>query len=242
MTDLFSDQTPSDDTIRNELINKWKDKPLDVLQNKAIEADLHIKTLEREKAEMYEMYKSQREELLAKAKFEEYIDQLRNPPAAPVTPTPVNSEQPKPFDPTEIETLFDRKLSAHEAQKREQENFGKVQSKLRERFGDNYATALKDQQSNLGLSNEDVNSLAKKSPEAFFRMMGLTETVQNNYQVPPRNNQRNDHFAPRVQKRDWNYYQDLKKTNPMMYLDPKISSQMERDAQELGAAFGMPSD
>lgn len=241
MTDLFADVTPSETNIRDELINKWKDKPLEVLQNKAVEADLHIKTLEREKAEMYEMYKSQREELLAKAKWEDYIDQMRKPPETPVALPPANSEQPKPFDPNEIKELLRGELSIYETQKREQENFGKVQSKLKERFGDNYATVLKDQQVNLGLSNEDVNSLAKKSPEAFFRMLGLNDQQQS-FQTPPRNSQRNDNFAPKTVRRDWAYYQNLKKTNPMLYLDPKISAQMERDAQELGSAFGLPSD
>lgn len=242
MTDIFAGQTPSDDTpaLRDELLNKWKDKPAEELLKAKIEADLHIKTLEREKSEMYDMYKSQREELLAKAKFEEYIDQLRAPPVTPVTDTIVKSEQPKPFDPTEIENLFDRKLSAYEAQKRESENFGKVQSKLRERFGDNYATALKDQADSLGLTSEAVNNLIKQSPEAFFRMLGLNDNNRSDFQAPPRNNKRNDSFAPSVVKRDWNYYQNLKKTNPMIYLDPKISAQMERDAQELGSAFGLP--
>lgn len=239
MTDLF-DVTPSDDTARDDLLNKWKDKsPEEVLKAK-IDADLHIKTLEREKAEMYEMYKSQREELLAKAKFEEYIDQLRNPPVTPVTTPPVNSDQPKPYDPNEIKELLRGELSVYETQKREQENFGKVQSKLRERFGDNYSTVLEDQRATLGLSAEQVNALAKSSPEAFFRMFGLNENTRMDYQTPPRNTQRNDSFAPKVVRRDWAYYQNLKKTNPMLYLDPKISAQMERDAQELGSAFGLP--
>jgi hypothetical protein len=240
MTDLF-DVTPSDDNARDELLNKWKDKPVEEVLKAKVEADLHIKNLEREKAEMYEMYKAQHEELLAKAKFEEYIDQMRKPPETPVALPPANSDT-KPFDPNEIKELLRGELSLYETQKREQENFGKVQSKLRERFGDNYASVLKDQQINLGLSAEDVNSLAKKSPEAFFKMLGLNETQHMDYQTPPRNSQRNDNFAPKTVRRDWAYYQNLKKTNPMLYLDPKISAQMERDAQELGSAFGLPPD
>jgi len=241
MTDLFSDQTPSDpNAIREQLENKWKDKSPEELVKKAVEADLHIKQLEREAAEKYDMYRQQHEELVTKAKFEEYIQQMKSLQEAPVALPPVNSDQPKPIDTTEIETLFDRKLSDYETKKRESENFGRVQSKLRERFGDNYATVLKDQQANLGLSAEQVNSLAKSSPEAFFRMFGLNETQRMDYQTPPRNTQRNDSFAPRTVKRDWSYYQNLKKTNPMLYLDPKISAQMERDAQELGSAFGLP--
>jgi hypothetical protein len=80
-----------------------------------------------------------------------------------------------------------------------------------------------------------------KSPEAFFRVMGLERRKPSDpFQAPPQQRAANDNFAPKVQRRDWNYYQELKKTNPLMYLDPKISVQMEKDAQELGAAFGLP--
>jgi hypothetical protein len=43
-------------------------------------------------------------------------------------------------------------------------------------------------------------------------------------------------------KRTWAYYQELKKTNPKLYLDPKISVQMDKDAIALGDAFGLPND
>ena len=136
--------------------------------------------------------------------------------------------------------MFDEKLSAYERQKREVENFGKVEAKLKEKLGPNYAASLKDQYNQLGLSNDEMNSLAKKSPEAFFRMLGLNDQSRNDYTGAPRNSMRNDSFAPKTVKRDYAYYQELKKTNPMLYLDPKIAVQMEKDAQELGAAFGLP--
>jgi hypothetical protein len=233
-----ADQTPDE---RDELLNKWKDKPQEEVLKAKVEADLHIKALEREKAELREMYLSQREELLAKAKFEELIDQMKSPTTnLPVANTPAK-EVEKPYDPKDIETLFDQKLSAYERQKTEAENFNRVQSKLMDKYGSNYASVLKDQQNSLGLSVEEINGLAKKSPEAFFRMMGLNDAPKNStYQAPPRTNQRNDSYAPKVQVRDYNYYQELKKTNPKLYLDPKISLQMERDAQELGDRFGLP--
>lgn len=236
-----ADQLPDD---RLELLNKWKDKPAEDVLKAKIEADLHIKSLEREKAELREMYLSQREELLAKAKFEEYIDQMRTPnnQNLQVANTPAKEVDSPKYDPAEIEKMFDRKLSDFEKLKQETENFSKVQTKLKERYGDSYVSVLKDQQSALGLSQDDVNALAKKSPEAFFRIMDLNEQ-QSSFQAPPRSGQRNDNFSPKGSpKRDWNYYQELKKTNPMMYLDPKISLQMEKDAQALGPAFGLPDD
>lgn len=227
--------------LRDEILNKWKDKPAEELLKAKVEADLHIKNLEREKAEQYEMYKKLYEESQTKASLTELIDQIKNKETQVALPNANEVKEPT-LDFTKIETMFEQKLSAYEQQKREVDNFGKVQSKLKEKLGDNYASILKDQYNQLGLSNEDMNALAKKSPEAYFRMLGLNDNARSDYMAAPRSSQRNDSFAPKTVKRDYAYYQELKKTNPMLYLDPKIAVQMEKDAQELGAAFGLPQD
>lgn len=228
---------PSTDTLREEILAKWKDKSKEEILEGKVNADLHAKTLEKEKAEMYSMYKSVYEENQAKAKLQEYIDQLNKPVDNQVANTPANEVKEPPFDP---DKFFSEKISSYEKQKKEAENFAKVQSKLKERLGTNYANVLQDRYSELELSNEDMNALAVKSPEAYFRAIGLDDKPQSSFTSPPRSSQRNDSFAPKTVKRDYNYYQELKKTNPMLYLDPKIAVQMEKDAQELGAAFGLP--
>jgi hypothetical protein len=48
---------------------------------------------------------------------------------------------------------------------------------------------------------------------------------------------RSDSFAPKSDKRTYSYYENMRKTNPNLYLDPKISIQMDKDAQALGEAF-----
>jgi hypothetical protein len=39
------------------------------------------------------------------------------------------------------------------------------------------------------------------------------------------------------QKKTLSYYLELKKTNPKLYLDPKMAIEMDRSAQYLGEAF-----
>ncbi len=232
-----ADQTPDTTNEREAIIQKWKDKPVEDLLNAKAESDLYVKTLERQKDELREMFLQAKEELTAKAKFEDYIDQMRNTQNHQIAPPPANEDSHK-YDPKEVETLILQKIQDTERTKTERENFNKVQSKLKEKYGSNYASILKDQQSVLGLADEEINGLAKKSPEAFFRLMGLNETYQDTFQAPPRSGQRNDQFSPKgAPKRDYNYYQELKKTNPMLYLDPKIQVQMDKDSQALGEAF-----
>lgn len=227
---------------REELAAKWADKSKEEVLKAKVEADLHIKTLEREKAEQYEMYKKLYEETQTKAGLQELIDQMRKEKETQVALPQANEVKPEPMDLTKLDAMFDQKLSAYEKQKKEVENFGKVQTKLKEKLGNNYASSLQDQYAQLGLSNEDMNALAKKSPEAYFRMLGLHEDSRPDYTGAPRSSLRNDSFAPKTVKRDYMYYQELKKTNPMLYLDPKIAVQMEKDAIELGDAFGLPRD
>ena len=241
---LFENAPDSVASKTEEILAKWKDKPQEELLKKAVAADLHIDTLEREKAELRQMYLEQHEELKAKAKLEEYIDRIEKLPRDNQVAAPIANEPEKPkWDPNEFKKIASETYQEIENQKKSTENFSKVQNKLREKYGDNYSNILKDQQNMLGLSDSDVNSLAQKSPEAFFRVMGLNEPAQReSYQAPPRGSQRNDNFAPKVVTRDWNYYQELKKTNPTLYLDPKISRQMEADYLALGDRFGMPTD
>jgi len=241
LTDLFNAPADQQDTsLRDEILNKWKDKPAEELLEAKVNSDLYIKTLERQKDELRTDYLAQREELLAKAKFEDLLTRFESSKDnnLQVANTPANEVESPKYDPKEIESLVLKKIGESKSLEKETENYNKVEAKLKERFGSNYLSILQEQRNNLGLSVEDVNALAKKSPEAFFRVMNLNEQRSESFQTPPRSGQRNDNFAPRGQtKRDWNYYQELKKTNPKLYLDPKISVQMHNDAVEQGEAF-----
>jgi hypothetical protein len=235
MTDLFAEDHQPD--LRAEIEAKWKDKPLDEVLKAKIESDLYIKTLERQKDELRTDYLKQREELLAKAKFEELIDRYEKAPKdLLVAPPQANEESPK-YNPKDVEDIVLKKIQESKISDIETQNFHKVENKLRERFGDNFKSVLKEQQATLGLSTEDVNALAKKSPEAFFRIMDLNEHKAENFQAPPRSNQRNDNFAPKGQpKRDYAFYQEMKKTNPKLYLDKQIAVQMHNDVISMGEA------
>ena len=219
---------------REEILNKWKDKPLEEVLKAKVESDLYIKTLEKQKDELRNDYLKQREELLAKAKFEELVDRLENPTTSSTTQA---TEAPK-YDPKEIEDLVYRKIQETKVSEVEGRNFSIVENKLREKYGDNYKSIVKEQQQSLGLSPDDINNLAKKSPDAFFRMLGLDQQKVESFQTPPRTEQRRDNFAPTGQvKRNYAYYQELKKADPKIYFDKNIAVQMHNDAVAMGEAF-----
>lgn len=229
------DQTPNE---REEILLKWKDKSKEEILEAKAESDLYIKTILKQKDELREDYLKQREELLAKAKFEELLDRFENAPKEILSNTPAKEEESPKYNPKEIESLIENKIRQTKIIEQETKNFQTVETKLRERYGDNYKSVLREQQNSLGLSSDDINNLAKKSPEAFFRMTGLDTVKNESFETPPRNNQRNNNFAPRGEvKRNYAYYQELKKADPKIYFDSKISVQMHNDALAMGDRF-----
>lgn len=244
MTDLFSESnTPQIDQTKDyllELVGEGKKfKTVQDLARGKYEADVHIGILEKTQDQLRADYLKLNEESQARAKLQELVDQLKVPQKQPT-----NSEQPlanvdntKP--PVDFDSLINSKMEARELSKKQAGNFKIVQDKLMERFGSNYQTVLKQQSAELQLTSDYVNDLARRSPEAFFRTMGLNEPERkDNFQPPFKSNQRSDSFNQKgSQKRTWAYYQELKKTNPKLYYDPKIVVQMDKDYQDLGKVF-----
>lgn len=240
MTDLF---TPTDqvEPDREALTAKWKEKfpeaPPELIETK-VESDLYIKTLERQKDEMRNDLIAKDKEIQARESMDALIDRM-NAHTPPPAPTLKPEEKPTGPGLPEIESLFERKYQEKALLDIENRNFSVVQDKLRERFGNNSQAVLQEQAQTLGLTKDDVNTLAKKSPEAFFRMLGLNDKTPDPSIAPPRSAQRNDQFSPRSTVRDWNFYQSMKAKNPKDYWAPKTQLQMHRDADALGDKFGI---
>lgn len=203
------------------------------------EADAYISTLTKKLDADRIDYLELKKQATAQASLEDLVRQLQAGQQNVIpAPTPNAGEVKPSYDPKEIETLISNKIEQTRQQDKMNENFNKVQTKLKERYGNNSASVLKEQADMLGLSKEDVNGLAMKSPEAFFRTMGLNDVEpKDNFHNLPRSNVNSGNFAPKTQKRTWSYYQDMKKNQPELYRNPKTTIQMHKDSAELGAAF-----
>src|SRR6266566_36182 len=202
-------------------------------------SDAYVKILERRMDEMRTDYLQMRDENMAKAKLEELLDQIQKKQTSSNTNTQSERSQDKPeLDLTKVESLISEKLRLAEVNKKESENFNLVKNKLKERFGTRYQDILSKQIDDLGLTVDEANAWAKKSPEAFFRMMKIEDLKQNTQNILPNSNVRSDSFKPQGEKvRRMSYYQELKKTNPKLYYDRNINIQMQKDAIEQGESF-----
>lgn len=240
---LLPQDSSNESNLRDEILNKWKDKSKEDLLEAKINSDIMIMSQNARLDDIRNEYLGLREQATASAQLKDLIEQLRQE-RQPNEPNPDNLGTPvQPGIKTEdIEEIVSRKLTDHQVSLKQQDNFNAMQAKLKQTYGENYGSVYKQRLETLGLTPEFADDLARKHPSVFIKTMELEDrqpSVSNNL---PRSSQRPTSFAPKSQVRDWNYYQELKKTNPRLYLDPKISVQMVQDLEELGDRFGLPTD
>lgn len=203
---------------------KWYSDQMIALQNKRLD-------------QMRTDFIAERNENIAKAKLQELVDRLSNTNNSAIPLAKVEDEKPAITE-DQIKSLMSSSLREYEVNKRQTDNLNQVQSKLIEKYGANYSSSYSDQLQNLGLSAAQVDNLAKESPQAAIRLLGLEARQTDNFQSPPRSNQRSDNFSGNgPKKRTWAYWQEVKKADPASYLDTKTALQMQKDAIELGDAF-----
>lgn len=236
---LLDGQTQS--LTKEDVIAKWKDKPHDELLAAKAESDLYIESMKTRFDDLSRDYLAIKEQQKTGEQLQALLDRLDK--AEDHTPDDTNKDQVQPgMKPEDIQKLIDDRYAAHQRSQRQGQNLSEVQAKLRESFGDNYQEIYKQRLDSLGLTPEFADDLAKNYPAAFAQTFGLNQQQSQTSHQLPRSSVRPTSFAPKVQKRDWNYYQAMKKDNPRMYLDPKIAVQMHNDMMELGSDFGLPED
>jgi hypothetical protein len=238
---LLEGQTPPTLT-KEDIIAKWKDKPREELENAKAESDLYIETLKARFDDLSKDYLAVKDQQKTGEQLQALLDRLDKGQMDP-SPDDTHKDQVQPgMKPEDIERLVNDRLTAHQRSLIQSENLSSMQAKLRETFGDNYQESYKQRLDTLGLTPEFADDLAKNHPTVFIKTFGLEQQAPQSSHQLPRNTQRPTTFAPKAQRRDWNYYQELKKSNPRLYLDPKIAVQMHDDAMALGRDFGMPED
>lgn len=238
---LPDDQSNQQPLTKEAIIAKWKDKPREELENAKAESDIFIATQNARFDDLRKDFLELQERAQTGAQLKDLLDRLDKP----ITQQEQNNTEvqtPPGIKPEDIDARIAQALTDHQLKLKQATNFTAMQAKLKETLGSDYASSYKQRLDTLGLSREFADDLAKNHPSVFIKTFGLDEVRQQPQQTLPRNQVRPSSFAPQTQKRDWNYYQEMKKANPRMYLDPKIAVQMHDDAIALGADFGLPED
>lgn len=197
------------------------------------EADRTLEIRNRTEDQLREDYKKLREEYNAGPKLKEVLDQIAS--LKQTTPdTPTGNEQ-SVFDETKAIEMMKSVIQQTKNAEREESNMQTVESKLQEAYGPDYKKHLKQKVSQLGLTEDFVNSLARSHPTVLFKTLELDRATEG-FQAPVSSSIRSDPFQGGP-KRTWSYYQKMRKEDPARYNDPKTKAQMTKDYQALGDAF-----
>ena len=241
MADSLLDGNHTPSLTKEDVIAKWKDKPVEDLLAAKAEADLYIESMKTRFDDLSKDYLELKEQQKTGAQIKELLDRLDNPNKDTAPDTDRDQVQPG-IKPEDIDKIVNDKLTAHQLLQRQNENLAQMQAKLREQLGPDYQPSYKERLDTLGITTEYGGDLAKNHPTVFSKTLGLDQQPTSTSPNLPRSSVRPSTFAPHTPKRDWNYYQQMKKDNPRMYLDPKIAVQMHNDMMELGSDFGLPTD
>lgn len=189
--------------------------------------DRYITFKNKEFDDLKEDFLKVRAENVTKEKLEDLLARrpLDNEPAP--QPSAGNVDKPS-LDPKDIDTAVERKLLEIESKRKETANMEKVESRLRERYGDNAKSVLREKMKELSITDEDLKFLAKRSPEAVFNALGVNQQ-QDTSGAPPRSSLRSDSFSPQADIRDALFYEKMRTTNPKLYFSEKQSIQRLKD-------------
>lgn len=240
--DLFSDEPThsappelEDKDYFSELVGegrKYADPQ--TLARSRIEADRYIEQLKTENAGL-------REDLGSRIKLEEFVDRLnqREPPQAP---QPQDGEGRRVDDtavtPEDLDRIVDTRLTEREKAASRKQNLAKTKAELQKQLGPNYASKVKEIGSGLGLGEAFLNDVAATSPDAFLKLVGLTEQPrQELFEAPPRSNVNTAGFKPQGSAKNFAYYEALRKKDPNTYWRPTTQNEMFREAHAQQEAF-----
>lgn len=236
----LDNQVDENKNYLEELVGEGKKfKSPEELAKGKFAADLHIANLERRQDELRTAYEKLADEYKAGAKLQDLISRLDEEKLTS-RKQPTSNEENKPEVNLDlIKSTASEEYARLRTLEREQENFNQVQVKLRERFGNNYAKALKDQATQLGLDDTIVNNMARTNPRLFEKTFDLNTPVnKDRFQTPVTNQFRSSVEAPKGEKRTQSFYNKVLEKNPRALMDdPKLVIQMDKDAQALGVDF-----
>lgn len=213
-------------------------KDVQVLAKSKLESDNYIKTLE-------EQLKQMRDDLSKQDYSAKLLEQLQN--KAPVTNgNPVapnqnnggtNTSETKPEISEDIlKALVEKTLTERDATNTAKQNAEIVRSELVAKYGTDAKAHVERKAQELGMTTARLEQLATESPNAFFSLIGEPKKDFRPVVSGSINTQSMSMQAP--VDRDWNYYQNLRKTNKNLYYDPKTQQQLFADKQRLGDRFG----
>jgi len=245
---LFEDQTKGQDgnqTQQTQTQEDWLAKIVEVkgeafkdpqvLAKSKLESDNYIKQLE---SQLTDLRTELSKEDAAKKLLAELQSRRQDPNANSVPKQgETNPSDTKPvLSEDVIQRLVEETLSKREQANSAQQNAKMVQDQLTQKYGTEAKAHVEKKAQELGMSFDRLSALAAESPSAFMTLIGEPKTE---FKAPVQgtiNTAAGNYSNP--SERNWDYYQNLRRTNKTLYFNPKTQQQMMQDKMRLGDRFG----
>lgn len=238
MDDLIPVDQPVIDPNKDylvELVGEGKKYKTEADLAKAlVHSQAHIQRLEAEAAERREVGET-RERVAA---FEARMAALETARKTEDNPPRVGDPDPKPPSetPEQLEARLLKLIDQRDAKAVRDRNLISVREKLVETLGENYAHRVHQRAAELGMDVKELNELAATKPQAFLALVTPTTNSRPVDVAPPPSTRSG--FVPQTGgKRNYAYYQAMRKSNPAQYASQSVQNQEMKDALEQGEDF-----
>lgn len=233
-TDPFAQTNSQSVNYLEAMTTKFnKDGALDVegLAKGKFESDQFIAQLQTELAET----RRKAEQGLA---VKDLLEAIKNNPSQTGEP-PLNQQvntSSASNTPEDLQKVIRETINQSANEQREAANKAAVVNKLNETWGASSGAELAKKANELGITVKRLEEIGKESPSALFTLLGVNAVRAPNgtANVPTSTvSLPSTGTGERTKK----YYDDLRRTNPKLYNNPKTQAQEHRDAIRLGPAF-----
>ena len=155
---------------------------------------------------------------------------------APDSTTQENTTPQRSED--ELKNLMKEVLTQTNTENVKSSNLQRVDEKLKELYGTEAEAKMAKKSQELGLSKERLQDLAGESPEAFFQIIGEKVEKEFNKTTQGTINTSAPAFENTSNVRNWDYYENLRRTNKALYFSAAVQKQLFADKVEQGSTFG----
>lgn len=243
---LFNDQpaieTPDDLQVEEkdyevELVGDGKKfKTVKDLAKGKIQSDIFVEQLKAENKLAREAATKLQEELKQRKTLQEFMDQLT--PQDKTTQPPAkepNNEGESQLTEDSIKQIVERTIASRSAEQQGQSNLDAVKQKLIETYGNQYETTLRKRTQELGLTEQEMTQMAMKTPRAFLALVSPEQPTPSSLFNTPKSSVNTEALrASGGEKKNWSYYEKIRKTDSRKYFAPAMHNEMMTQLALLG--------
>lgn len=180
-----------------------------MMQKRLNDKDEFIKTLEEENRNTREMYASLDERMQNLTKIEEVLNNQN-------TAQDVGNQDSTGLDEDALVGKVIENLNQKQTEEKMQANFEAAKQRLQSEFGTHVEEKVTEAAQANGVTYDDMVEMARKSPQAFYKLVGLEANTQQKPSTP--NPMRGTQTPPQDNgEKDFAYYARLMRENPREY-------------------------